>query len=152
MDRRSAALKLVLDHLGTNDISTMDHRMEVQKAVYLAQTAGVPLGYSYGWYVRGPYSPSLTRDYFDLTDDVPAGMTLKGTAATRLNQVRDLMNDRVANLGRPAWLELVASIHYLIKQSGLSEQTARRKFSDYKPHLSMHYTSGLAKLKAHGFI
>lgn len=100
MDQRSAALKLVLDHLGTNDISTVDDRMEVQKAVYLAQKAGVSLGYSYGWYVRGPYSPSLTRDYYDLVDDIPEGMTLKAAAATKLDSVRSLMNDGVEGLAR----------------------------------------------------
>jgi uncharacterized protein YwgA len=152
MDQRAVALKLVLDHLGTNDISTVDDRMEVQKAIYLAQAAGVPLGYSYGWYVRGPYSPALTRDYFDLSEDAPVNATLKQSAAQRLGRVRNLMNTAIGQLQRPQRLELLASIHYLITKSRLSEASARKRLNDLKPHVAQHFSSGLALLRQNQFL
>lgn len=38
----------------------------VQAAVYIGKVAGVDLGYRYGWYVYGPYSPSLHEDLVKL--------------------------------------------------------------------------------------
>lgn len=152
MDKRAVALKLVLDRLGTTDISTVEDRMEVQKAVYLTQSAGVGLGYSYGWYVRGPYSPSLTRDYFDLSEDAPASASLKEAAAERIDRVITLMNEPIGDLRRPQRLELLASIHYLLKQSKMAEATARKRINDLKPHVAKHFTQGLQKLREHAFV
>lgn len=60
MDSNLIALKLFLDDLGVSaDIETIDDRKRVQKAVYLGQAAGADLGYRFGWYLLGPYSPSL---------------------------------------------------------------------------------------------
>src|SRR5438445_2603540 len=62
---RLVALRLVLKELGIPQEPTdLAARKRIQKAVYLAQSAGVPLGYDFGWYKRGPYSPSLARSYF----------------------------------------------------------------------------------------
>lgn len=152
MDNRAIALKLILDHLGTNSIATVDQRMEVQKAVYLAQTLGVNLGYSYGWYVKGPYSPTLTRDYYNLADDVPAGMMLNGSALQKLATVRDLMNSQVDGLDRPKKLELLASLHYLISKSKMSESTAKKHLSTVKPHLEHCAARGIQLLKDHNLL
>ncbi len=63
MDARLAALKLVLNELGeTSDISSVSERLRLQKAVYLTQALGLNLGYHYSWYLRRPYSTSLTQD------------------------------------------------------------------------------------------
>jgi Uncharacterized conserved protein len=152
MDKRAVALKLVLDRLGTTNISTADDRMEVQKAVYLTQAAGVSLGYSYGWYVRGPYSPALTRDYFDLSEEAPQNASLRDAAAERIDRVAGLMDEQIDDLRRSQRLELLASIHYLLKESKMTEATARRRLSDLKPRLSRYFSQGLQKLRNHAFI
>ena len=148
MDNRAVALKLLLDHLGVADISTVDRRLEVQKAVYLSQVAGVPLGYTYGWYLKGPYSPSLTRDYYGLTDDmVPAGTSLRAGAVERLNAVKELMEKQIGQLDRPKRLELLASLHYLIRESRLSVEAAKAKIGQLKPHLTAFVDDGIALLR-----
>src|SRR3712207_9330456 len=58
------------------------YRKRVQKAVYIGQLTGVDLGYRFSWYVKGPYSTALTRDYYDLAEDVNSGEDRK---STRLN-------------------------------------------------------------------
>lgn len=46
-----SVLYLILEAMGIEpDVDTNDGRKVIQKAVYLAQAAGVPLGYSYRWY------------------------------------------------------------------------------------------------------
>ena len=39
---------------------SFDERLICQKKIYLLQSLGTNLGYTYNWYVRGPYSPALT--------------------------------------------------------------------------------------------
>ena len=66
MDARLETLQLVLAELGIDpEIETIDQRVIFQKAIYLAQAGGVPLRYRYNWYVMGPYSPNLTKDYYE---------------------------------------------------------------------------------------
>ena len=74
MENKLIALKVLLDQLGVPDsIETIDDRKRVQKAVYLGQLSGVDLGYRFGWYVFGPYSPALTKDYYSLAEAIASG-------------------------------------------------------------------------------
>lgn len=41
-------------------------RLRMQKYVYLAKLFGCDLGYEYNLYLRGPYSPGLAEDYYQL--------------------------------------------------------------------------------------
>jgi len=67
MNRRQISLQLALDRASVKlDLSSFDRRLALQKLVYLFQQAGVHLGYSYNWYLRGPYSPALTEEAFNL--------------------------------------------------------------------------------------
>lgn len=127
MDNRLIALKLVLDELGIPaDISTLDDRKKVQKTVYLGQISGLELGYRFGWYLLGPYSPDLTRDYYSLAssmeaDDPVSGHVLRPEAKAKLQRVRPLTDVPPGiELEQEDWLELLASLHYLRKVSGFS--------------------------------
>lgn len=63
MDGRLVVLKRVVEALDEDcNIASFDDRKRLQKAIYLAQIAGIDLGYRYGWYIKGPYSTDLTRD------------------------------------------------------------------------------------------
>lgn len=144
MDARLITLKLFLDALGIpDDISTVDDRKRVQKAVYLGQSAGVELGYRFGWYVMGPYSPGLTRDYYGLAEAASAGdeeyrtKELRRTVLEKLQGIRPVMTppDDV-DLTQEDWLELAASLHYLLKQRGLGEDDALRVLNDEKAPLA----------------
>ncbi len=52
---------------GHNYEKNFDSRLVLQKTVYLMQQFGLNIGYSFSWYLRGPYSPNLTRDAYELT-------------------------------------------------------------------------------------
>jgi hypothetical protein len=152
MDEKFVALKLILDHLNVGqEIDTVEQRMETQKAIYLAQSLGVDLGYSYGWYLKGPYSPSLTRDYYALhakADEGDGDRALKQRVRVVLDQLREIMDNPTVPLSRAHWLELLASIHYLIHESGYTPQRARDRIRATKAHLDQYFPQGLAALEA----
>lgn len=142
MKKAQINLKLFLDALGiSSEISTLEDRKRVQKAVYIGQEAGVDLGYSYGWYLLGPYSPELTQDYFTLNDDIMTGdedysrYKLVGPLLNKLDNVKSLMEvPQKVNLPQEDWLELVASIVYLMKEKNDVGMT-KAKLSQKKGHL-----------------
>lgn len=59
------------------DMHTYDNRLILQKLVYLLQCKGVDLDYSFGWYIRGPYSAALAADGFFLSEkkDFPSSIS-----------------------------------------------------------------------------
>ena len=71
VNNKEIALNLVLRAIGeSTQISSVDDRMRIQKAIYLSQEFGIPLGYNYSWYVKGPYSPGLTQDYYGMNASI----------------------------------------------------------------------------------
>lgn len=143
MEKTQLALKLVLGELGlAPEIKTVKQRKTVQKGVYVAQLSGVDLGYRYNWYVMGPYSPGLTRDYFALREtldagDSGAGFELQDAVRLRLASVRDLLTaPEGVDLDQSDWLELVASVHYLLTHRRLGIDEAREALKKEKRHVA----------------
>ena len=144
MERGQVALKLFLDELGIPfDVQTLDDRKRVQKAVYLGQKlSGVDLGYTFGWYIMGPYCPSLTRDYFDLAEVLGAGdsdcegKSLRESARKKLAIVKPVLQvPQDISLPLEDWLELVASLHFLKAISKLSDQESYEILRKEKSHV-----------------
>ncbi len=50
------------------NIDEFDNRLMLQKLVYISKFFGIDLGYSFNYYLRGPYSPELADDYFRLAE------------------------------------------------------------------------------------
>src|SRR2546421_10312433 len=144
MDSRLILLKLFLDELGVpDDIATVDDRKRVQKAVYLGQRSGLNLGYRFGWYLMGPYSPGLTKDYFALSEAISSGdreyesHALGPTSKAQLHRIASLclVPANVA-ASQEDWLELLASLHYLRTVSGYSHAKSQDVLRVQKPHLA----------------
>ena len=100
------------------------------------------LGYGYGWYVRGPYSTSLARDYYAMALELSIGEVAEGSLAdsvkTRLAPLAAIVippTDAVS-LDRPDWLELLASVHFLRKVRGLSDGGVASVLAKEKPSLA----------------
>lgn len=158
MKQAQVTLKLVLDALGISpDISTINDRKRVQKAIYIGQKAGVDLGYSYGWYLLGPYSPELTQDYFTLNNDLSIGdisyekFKLVQPLQAKLDKVKDLMTPpHNIPLSQEDWLELLASIIYLMSDSNLSR--TKETISSEKPHLYEHFNVAYKSVADRGLV
>lgn len=119
MDRQQISLRLTLDALGLPlRLDSFAERMALQKTIYLCQQAGVHLGYRYNWYLRGPYSPQLTRDAYELKAeqgsgfDDTTGWNLDAASLQKLQKIRPLWQSR-PEPERPRWLELLASVLFL---------------------------------------
>jgi hypothetical protein len=160
MDGRLIVLQRFIEALGEpTDISSIDSRKRFQKAVYLGQLSGVDLGYRYGWYVHGPYSTALTKDYYSLSsalagDERPPGdRKLKPAIVQKLKSVRELL-EVPAGLGldEPSWYELLASWHYLLKVSKQASNAAHDTMSRTKPHLVEHIPNAERALIQHGLL
>lgn len=144
MDIKQVALKLVLDGIGEDHgIASVDDRLRLQKAIYLSQAAGINLGYHYSWYVKGPYSPGLTQDYYKLSEAVAAGdkshegMVLNDAIVSNLGRMQDVLAVP-AGIDAPkhTWYEALASIHFLITNSGYSVEKSRQYLRTVKSHLN----------------
>jgi len=125
MNRRQVSALLMLKELGIKyEMESFDERLSVQKSVYLAQAAGADLGHYFNWYLRGPYSPSLTQDVFDAIQNFDADASTQGwelDAATRARLVTLRTSfDPPGALPQPSWLELLASVHFLIDRHQVS--------------------------------
>ena len=143
MENKLIALKVLLDQLGVPDsIETIDDRKRVQKAVYLGQLSGVDLGYRFGWYVFGPYSPALTKDYYSLAEAIASGdrsyvgKEFSVGVLRRLQSILPLMMPpESVPLAQEDWLELLSSLHYLRHITRSSREEAFEQLRKSKPHL-----------------
>ena len=121
MNPLKSQLAQTLNHLGIAfDLSTFSKRLILQKKVYLAQVTGIDLGYRFGWYLRGPYSKSLTAEAFELVEDFQQDETSVETAPigkdkrAQLNKVKPLCEiPSGEDFEEGVWLELLASLHFL---------------------------------------
>jgi hypothetical protein len=158
MEGKLLALKLFLDALSVPaEIATVEDRKKVQKAVYLGQLTGVDLGYRFGWYLMGPYSPSLTRDYYQLSEELETegsdydGKQLRAPMRTKLSRITSLLlTPSGVPLHQADWLELVASYDYLRRVSGYSHEKAVDVLNSQKPGLVAFVDRARDALSDHG--
>ena len=158
MEGQLLVLNLVMRSLGyAPDITTVEERKKRQKAIYLAQLFGVDLGYRYSWYLMGPYSTALARDYYTLQEKIELGEQgnghdLKQSVKDRLNRASELIRyeRRPEQLDEGQWIELLASWHYLIHVSKKTREKAREIMRKQKPVLADHLDQAEVALEASG--
>lgn len=137
-------LALCLDKLGGLRLDTLVERKIVQKKTYFLQQFGLDLGYSFGFYVYGPYSPELTEDaYFlkRLMERAPTAIEepkLSEEELKALDRTKELIAKwKVDDAEKTAYnLELLSSMHFLWKFSyggrktkeGVFKKLWRRKY------------------------
>ena len=143
MEMKLIVLKLFLDELGIgSEIDTFDERKSIQKAVYLGQLTGADLSYRFGWYLKGPYSPSLAEDYYHLADELEVDSEsyqkyqLKKSLRDKLKKIQPLLEvPKKIRLLKKEWLELLASCDYLRRVRKLSNDKADEVLKKEKPEL-----------------
>lgn len=114
-------LSRVFNQLGFPGINMVDFqdRLRYQKIVYLMQNFGLSLGYGYSWYVRGPYSPDLTKDLFTISNDPSIfshGRDLKfkeeAAVVSKIGAFKKILGE---DLKDPLFLEVLASMVFIKK-------------------------------------
>jgi uncharacterized protein YwgA len=120
-------------------LKLFEDRLALQKVTYLLQEAGVDLGYTFTWYVRGPYSPSLTRDAYQLvnfrvdTKQLPQPEAADAKKIQVISQLIKSVEGRRPS--REYWLELLGSLHFVAKHlsPGKSRKEIIADFKQKKP-------------------
>lgn len=113
MDRYGLAA--VMKEVGNFDMDSFPGRRSFQKAVCLLHSFGVYLGYGFGWYLHGTYSPALTRDGLAIryiVENVPGAKPRFKSPSTQdcYDRFKEFVEDKKDD---PALLEIGASICYL---------------------------------------
>ena len=155
MEMSLVLLKLFLDELDIpSEIDNFNQRKTIQKAVYLGKLTGVDLSYRFGWYLKGPYSPSLAEDYYHLADELEIGdegyqeYQLKKSLSAKLEKIKPLFEKpEEFKLKKVDWLELVASCDYLRRVRNLSDNKIDEILKKEKPDLYEHRELAKRKLK-----
>ena len=93
MNNIDIANGIVFQQMGISK-ETSDDRIVCQKKIYLLQSLGTDLGYTYIWYVRGPHSPALINYVYNNIDVLShndlSGYKLLQIAETNINAVNGL--------------------------------------------------------------
>lgn len=128
-------------------------RLRMQKYVYLARFFDIDLGYKYNLYLRGPYSPSLAEDYYNLTG---------------MDKVADIIS--IPNFGKFAdlvkgkdykWLEIASTILFIwennMRKAWSGEDELKTfvisRTSDIKSHAGRPFVEGVFReLKKAGLL
>jgi hypothetical protein len=155
MEMQGLLLKLALNEFerrGLNvSVNEFVGRKNVQKLVYLLQEEGFPFGYHFRWYVRGPYSPALTSDFFDVArdskafyDELAGQYRFGDDLLSKINDVLNSLKVPGALTRGPTegsigvdheTLEATASARYLVSEEEYSLEEAIGELRKRKPRL-----------------
>lgn len=122
--KKLASFYKSLFQLAKVDMSSMTQRILFQKAVYLAKEIGLGFdGYEFGWYVRGPYSPSLATDGYALytSDEDHCTYRFREPELAKIGIIKKLFHKEIeakdSNL-----LELYASILFCFDEAKTEDE------------------------------
>ncbi len=124
------------------DVSDISKRKLAQKIVYLGQALGLPTHYSFNWYIHGPYSPALTKDYYSLTaqpGEADVHFVLRPEYQPIAERVDQLLNNRPQELSEPDWAELLASVVFLRNESQYDWKKIKETIDQKKGNLSPYF-------------
>jgi uncharacterized protein YwgA len=120
MDRMSK-LFASLQVLGVDPkMTTFADRKRIQKLVYLLDVVfGLNLGFSYNWYLHGPYSPEVTKTVFDVIEGRQIVFSdpkvLSNEELEKIDKLRLFLG---SDLDSNDKLELLVSLAFLMRYVG----------------------------------
>ena len=120
----------VLKRLGSGGINTFSERLHSQKTQYLAQTFAISPAYTFNLYIRGPYSPDLARDLFELKRQKLISKIEEftpGELEERFQKAKNFITDKTIRQ-----MEFITTLHWLIIVARLSHDAARAKLKAIK--------------------
>lgn len=113
-----------------------ENRKKLQKAVYLLENMGVDVGdYSFTWDSYGPYSLSLDCEASQLDNAGEQEFSFSRFAEDCFSRLKEIV-DQQTKYDCSAWMECIASIHYLKNVFRYKEEDVLDELVSRKPHLS----------------
>lgn len=122
------------------DYADFDKRMKMQKAVYLLQDMGVPMGgYGFRWYLHGPYSQDLQDDMHELKNRRAGKVKIAPDCEARIKKLAAAIRDEGrGGYSEAEWVECLGSMRYLQKRVlrfDAAMEDVLNKLAEKKPHL-----------------
>jgi len=97
--------------------SSFSSRLKLQKLAYICKALGINLNYKFSLYIRGPYSPGLTNDYYKnprLIDSLDSDYNLNEKDIKVLDKIGDYILSHYINENHEIdLLESISTILYL---------------------------------------
>ena len=124
----------------TFSYDSFDKRMKMQKAIYLLQEMGAPVGdYAFFWYKHGPYSQDLQDDMHAANcAGASTSVAFSADMSSAVKKATELLNKEV-KYSSSHWAECLASLHYLqtnIFSASASPDEIVDELQQRKPHLN----------------
>lgn len=147
-------LAAIMKDIGNFDMDTFEGRLSFQKTIYLLQYFGVYLGYDFGWYIHGTYSPALMHAGFKIRGMVKRMPEIDlrfvtEEAQARYDTFKEFVKDKKDD---PALLEIGASLCYLARLN-LKKDKRLQLVADKKPHFTIEQCVRVwADLEKHGVV
>jgi len=126
-------------------VNEFQDRLVIQKAVCLLDLMGLRPGYKFSLYVKGPYSPDLTKDLYDQKEaiqNLKSRCVLSGTEREKILKVYDLSNHL-----EPKLLEIMATYSFLWKKMNLTSKEALINLKKLKPYPETQIAAGVSRAK-----
>ena len=130
------------------DAGSFQSRLRIQKSIYLLSVLGVPevKGYAFSHYVRGPYSPSLAKDYYAL-ETTPVSPKKVMLSSRQLRIIKECVEKG------DAFLEAVSTLHSIaMSNKNHSEEEIINHVRDLKPHLNFCLKEAWQFLRTHRLV
>ena len=130
-------------------VNDFQDKLMIQKAVYLLQLKGVKTGFHYGLYVRGPYSPELTKELYAHKSELQQLKTTEELTKKETEAVGELKELLGLN---PGLLEVAATYSYFAFGRKEDPITALKNVRTIKPFYSeTQIAVGISRAKEYLF-
>lgn len=120
----------VLKRLRSGKIDSLEDRIRSQKIHYLAQQFGIVSTYQYNLYLRGPYSPDLTHDLYQIKNNNVEAKIIDFVPYELEKRFEKLKTFIRGKSNRE--LEVIATLHWLIKIVDFPKNKAIEKLVELK--------------------
>lgn len=127
------------------DIEEFEHRIIIQKVIFLLNLNGVTFNYDFELYVRGPYCTILTKDIYNNKVDIEkqkGDIKLTTSEKTIINRLKEKLSLK------PSILEIAATYAYFIKIEQLNHIESSNKVKKMKHFFSVgKIYEGISKVR-----
>ena len=116
------------------DTKSFENRIIMQKTICLLDMMGLKTGFKFGMYLRGPYSPALTKAIFDKIDSFEKNAESANISKEDAKKIKELKE--TADMKAPV-LEIAATYGYLTNIEHKRMREAMEILQKTKPFYSL---------------
>lgn len=119
------------------DINQYKWRFFIQKIIYLSKALGIPINYRFSIYLMGPYSPSLSTDYYQNSKRVLRNETEYSLSPNEIDVLKNIKDKVLDEQPTQRFLEGLSTIIYFMRSNpNLMDDELFTKVKKLKPYLS----------------